>query len=82
MLRVAKSLKELNFSSLMDVYMEGNQEKAEESALGLHQGLLQADQHNNQDSLHTQHLPFLYCSTLQPLCKAFFAVLLSCASML
>ena len=44
MLRIAKSLKELNFRTLMDVYMEGNLEKAEESALGLHQGLLQAEQ--------------------------------------
>lgn len=44
MLQIAKSLRELNFRALMEVYMEGNLEKAEESGFGLHQGLLQAEQ--------------------------------------
>lgn len=44
MLLIAKSLRELNFRALMEVYIEGNLEKAEMSGLGVNQGLLQAEQ--------------------------------------
>ena len=40
MLLIAKRLEELDFSALMDVYIEGNREKAEEYGDG---GLLQAE---------------------------------------
>lgn len=40
MLLIAKRLEELDFSALMDVYIEGNQEKAEEYGDG---GLLRAE---------------------------------------
>ena len=40
MLLIAKSLEELDFSALMDIYIEGNREKAEEYGSG---GLLQAE---------------------------------------
>lgn len=41
MLQIAKRLEELDFSALMDVYIEGNREKAEEYGDG---GLLRAEQ--------------------------------------
>lgn len=46
MLHIAKSLRELDFSALMEVYIAGNQENAEErySDLPEGQGLLQAEQ--------------------------------------
>ena len=44
MLHIAYSLKELNFCSLMEVYIEGNMEKAEASEFGTNQGLLEAEQ--------------------------------------
>ena len=44
MLYIANSLKELNFRSLMEVYIEGNMEKAEASEFGVNQGLLEAEQ--------------------------------------
>jgi GNAT superfamily N-acetyltransferase len=40
MLLIAKRLEELNFSALMDIYIEGNREKAEEYGAG---GLLRAE---------------------------------------
>ena len=40
MLLIMKRLEELDFSALMDVYIEGNREKAEEYGDG---GLLQAE---------------------------------------
>ena len=46
MLHIAKSLRDLNFSALMEVYLEGNREKAESdfSDLSTEQGIYQAEQ--------------------------------------